>query len=370
MKIGTVTYHRADNYGAVLQAYALRQYLHEQGFDVENIDYWPHHHAIVYKIWCWSKYEFHSRRWKGKLLYFLLFPLVLLRSFKRKRNFDKFRKQKMKIVPIGQFYDAVFYGSDTIWNKWNLNGFFSGFDSTYWGGGLINAKHRFSYAPSMGNVIDSAETNIQCKTYLPKFDKISVREIQLKSKLEEWGFKNIQITLDPTMLLTKKSWDALANNRIVPNNYVLCYNLENSSVCGKLAENVGRECKLPVIQLTALVSQKHSNHIYDTAGPFEFLSLFRYASYVVTSSFHGCVFSIIYNRIFCFHSDVETERITNLLESCGLKERFVTTTETAAMYQPIDYNNVNKQVEKMALFSKCFIKECIQMVESNNERNL
>ena len=91
-----------------------------------------------------------------------------------------------------------------------------------------------------------------------------------------------------------------------------------------MAERIGKERNIRVIQLTALVSQVGYKDTYDTAGPFEFLSLFCHASHVVTSSFHGCVFSIIFHKLFCFHSNVETERISSLLQLCGLTKRFVT----------------------------------------------
>ena len=362
MKIGTLTYHRADNYGAVLQAYALCHYLCEQGYDAENIDYWPKHHAVVYRLWCWDNRYFHFQGIRGKIKYLWYFPFILLKNYRRKSNFDKFRKQTMKIVPIGACYDAVFYGSDTIWNSWNLNTLYKGFDPTYWGADTISAKHKFSYAPSMGNVINNEGTKKHCKNHLKQFDKISVRETPLKKILEEWGFNNIYLTVDPTMLLSKSQWSQLTSQRIVKEDYVLCYNLERSEVCSELAEKIGRERNLRVIQITALVSKAGSKDIIDTAGPFEFLSLFRHASYIVTSSFHGCVFSIIFNKQFCFHSNVETERISSLLHSYGLTERFVTTSDTTAMYLPIDYDQVNDLLEKETTASKQFIADCLKMV--------
>ena len=362
MIIGTLTYHKADNYGAVLQSYALCHYLCGQGLDAENIDYWPKHHAEVYRLWCWDKRHYHFQGIKGKINYILNFPFLLLRNYRRKNNFNKFRKQTMKIVPLRNHYDAVFYGSDTIWNRWSLNELFTGFDETYWGADSIAAKHRFSYAPSMGNVIDNEEAKNHCKKHLIQFDKISVREDTLKKKLEEWGFNNIHIAVDPTMLLSKHRWEKLASPRIIKDDYILCYNLERSEICNNMADNLGKELKMRVIQLTALVSNTASKNIFDTAGPFEFLSLFSHASYVVTSSFHGCVFSIIFNKQFCFHSNAETERISYLLHSYGLTERFVTSPDTASMLMPINYNHVNNLVEKKVVASKQFIADCLKII--------
>lgn len=361
MKIGILTYHRADNYGAVLQAYALCHYLCKQGVDAENIDYWPQHHAMAYRLWCWNQRAFRFHGIKGKVKFLLYFPSMLVRNYKRKKNFERFRKQTMKIVPLRTDYDAVFYGSDTIWNRWNLNDLYRGFDPVYWGSDAIVTKHRFSYAPSMGNVIEDEQTKEQYKKYLSRFDRISVREEQLKNKLEEWGYQHISIAVDPTMLLSKHDWELLASQRIVKDGYVLCYNLECSNICSEMAERIGKERNMRVIQLTALVSQVGYKDTYDTAGPFEFLSLFCHASHVVTSSFHGCVFSIIFHKLFCFHSNVETERISSLLQLCGLTKRFVTSPDTAAMYRPIDYEQVDNLLEQKVAASKEFISDCLSI---------
>ena len=362
MKVGTLTYHRADNYGAVLQAYALCQYLSEQKVDAGIIDYWPKHHAEVYKLWCWNKSYFHYQGMKGKIKYLLYFPIVIIKNYKRKHNFEIFRRNSMKTRTPYVQYDAVFYGSDTIWNKWNLNNLYSGFDPTYWGAGTISARYRFSYAPSMGNVFNDENTRNHCKKYLSRFDRISVREILLKNRLEDWGYRDIQITVDPTMLLSRHHWDSLITKRIVKDEYILCYNLEHSNICKEMAKKLGIECNMRVIELTGQVSGVCSKDLFDTAGPFEFLSLFSYATYVVTSSFHGCVFSIIFNKQFCFHSEVETERILNLLQAYGLSERFVNSSDTQYMYNKINYKVVNNITERKVAVSKKFIADCLQTV--------
>lgn len=362
MIIGTLTYHRADNYGAVLQSYALFKYLCEQGYEAEIIDYWPKHHAIVYKLWCWDQRSFHFQGIKGKILYLLNYPLKLYRNYKRKRNFNVFRKHTMRIMPRRDYYNAVFYGSDTIWNKWNQNTRFTGFDTTYWGDKTIIAKHKFTYAPSMGNIFNDKYTKDHCEEYLHNFEYISVRENSLKKMLEDWGYKNICITVDPTMLLSRHSWDLLSSQRLISEDYVVCYNLEQSKICSEMAERIGKERKMRVIQLTGKVSNIVSKDYFDIAGPIEFLSLVSHASYMVTSSFHGCVFSIIFNKQFCYHSNVETERISSLLDSYNLTERFVKKPDTSAMYKPINFEETNKLIEKNITASKQYIANCLKNI--------
>lgn len=364
MRIGTLTYHRADNYGAVLQAYSLREYLQEQGFEVENIDYWPRHHAEVYKLWCWDGRFFQRLGRKKKILYILKFPNLIYRNYCRKSRFNRFRSLHMNMASMQKHYDAVFYGSDTIWNKWSLNTLFSGFDSIYWGAS-IDANHKFSYAPSMGNVIDSSETKSQCLNYLSSFDRLSVRELHLRDKLVEWGFGQVEIVVDPTMLFPKQHWDAIAGKRIIKEDYILCYNLENSWIIEELAARARMEKKLRIVKLTALVSQESRKDVFDTAGPMEFLSLFKYASCVVTSSFHGVVFSIVFNKQFCFNSDVETERIVSLLQVCHLSDRFVEKVDLPILFKYIDYKKVNEELEKSVVLSRGYISECLKILQNN-----
>jgi len=369
IKLGTLTYHKADNYGAVLQAYALCKYLQDRGYDAGNIDYWPIHHAEVYKLWCWNRNVFSNLGKRGKLKYVLKFPYFLLKNYCRKRNFDKFRNHYMTMVSEKEDFDAVFYGSDTIWNHWNLNSLHKGFDEVYWGGGNIKTKYRFSYAPSMGNVIDTQETENHCKKYLPLFTKISVRESELQIKFQDWGFRDIVKVVDPTMLLSMEQWKKIGGLKQTRKKYLICYNLENSPIIDKLAETISKEQGIRRVNITGTVQTTFCADTVDTAGPIEFLSLFSDASYILTSSFHGVVFSIIFNKMFCFHSSTETERISSLLRACHLEDRFIDNSNTDIIYKQIDYQKVGTLLDDMVKSSKEYIDTCLSEVE-NNGRNL
>jgi len=369
IRLGTLTYHKADNYGAVLQAYALCKYLQDKGYDAGNIDYWPRHHSEVYKLGCWNSAIFSSLGKKGKIKYMLYYPYILFKNYWRKKNFDRFREKFMTIVPCDINYNAVFYGSDTIWNRWNLNGLHKGFDQVYWGGGDIKTKYRFAYSPSMGNVIDTEETKKQCNDFLPLFNKISVRESELQKKLQDWGFRDIVKVVDPTMLLSMEQWKKIGGLKQTRKKYLLCYNLENSPIIDKLAETISKEQGIRRVNITGTIQTTFCADTVDTAGPIEFLSLFSDASYILTSSFHGVVFSIIFNKMFCFHSSTETERITSLLRACHLEDRFIDNSNTDIIYKQIDYQKVGTLLDDMIKSSKEYIDTCLSEVE-NNGRNL
>ena len=90
--VGVVTYHRANNYGAVLQAYALCQYLHKLGCNSEIVDYWPNYHAVVYRPLIWDKKAFAKRDILHKLSYIFSMIFCSFKRYVRNRNFNRFRK--------------------------------------------------------------------------------------------------------------------------------------------------------------------------------------------------------------------------------------------------------------------------------------
>ena len=146
--VGVVTYHRANNYGAVLQAYALCQYLHKLGCNSEIVDYWPNYHAVVYRPFIWDKKAFAKRDILHKLAYIFSMIFCSFKRFVRNRNFNRFRKRFLNIGNKEGMvtYDAAFYGSDTIWNVWKQNDLHQGFDSVFWREEKISAQYKFSFA--------------------------------------------------------------------------------------------------------------------------------------------------------------------------------------------------------------------------------
>ena len=124
MKIGILTYHRAENYGALLQAYALMSYLKSLGHDVSFVDYWPNYHKRYFELFSWKKFMEGSIREKLVLLYYLFFWNSMRK--KRKKNLQAFMYEELGLLPKVKYYsdsdvvrefDVVFYGSDQIWRK-------------------------------------------------------------------------------------------------------------------------------------------------------------------------------------------------------------------------------------------------------------
>lgn len=361
MKIGIVTYHRANNYGAELQAYALFKYLKNLGYDVEFVDYWPKYHSRIYSISGYITRFLLSLKDIRRLFLIFGLPYMCLKLYFKNRRYDLFRKKNMVIGPKegDASYDVVFYGSDTIWNN-KLN---HGFDSMYWGDDKVVAKYKFSYAPSMGNVIDSEESLNFCKMMLPHFTRISVREQNLQRKLMEWGWNDVIQVMDPVFLLSKEQWSEIITPQNCKEDYVLSYNLEKSVVVEDVANQISQKYKIRKISLTGYVEKSINRNVIDMAGPIEFLRLIENAKYIVTSSFHGVVFSIIFEKQFCFHSTAETERISSILDLCNLSNRFVKKANCNIWDEAINYKEVKERLNVMKRQSYKYISDCIEYLK-------
>lgn len=355
MKVGIFTFHSAHNYGAVLQAYALQTYLKSKGLEVHVIDYCPETIKSFYKPFGISDF----RSFKTMLSRLLLFPA----SWKRYRNFDRFIHEKLSLDKLDLdcescAYETFIYGSDQIWSPKILRGF----DAVYFAGfEAAKGKRNISYAASMGkNTLDSMEKNY-CKEALERFNAISVREDSLKRTLSPLTKKNIEVVLDPTFMLTPSQWDQIAVNPPIKSPYVLVYQVEKNEQVYKIAHSIAKQIQGNVIELKSKLSLLHQSK-YQCASPEEFIGLFRHASFVVTTSFHGTAFSILFNRPFYtvkVNENIDT-RASALLNRLSLSGRLIQN-EFEAILLEIDYTTPNKLLASLQESSKSFLEKALKL---------
>ena len=355
MKVGIFTFHSAHNYGAVLQAYALQTYLKSTGLEVHVIDYCPETIKSFYKPFGISDF----RSFKTMLSRLLLFPA----SWKRYRNFDRFIHEKLSLDKLDLdcescAYETFIYGSDQIWSPKILRGF----DAVYFAGfEAAKGKRNISYAASMGkNTLDSMGKNY-CKKALERFNAISVREDSLKRTLSPLTKKNIEVVLDPTFMLTPSQWDQIAVNPPIKSPYVLVYQVEKNEQVYKIAHSIAKQIQGKVIELKSKLSLLHQSK-YQCASPEEFIGLFRHASFVVTTSFHGTAFSILFNRPFYtvkVNENIDT-RASALLNRLSLSGRLIQN-EFEAILLEIDYTTPNKLLASLQESSKSFLEKALKL---------
>ena len=322
MKIGIITFHRAHNYGAVLQCYALSITLKNLGHDVEVIDYLPSEFKIEYSIYPFR----HLSLYRKVTQLIKLLPVIDIKV-KRSIGFNKF----IKALPLSkesfneananfEEYDAIVFGSDQIWNPTLTNNK----DNVYCGNLPKNGKRFVSYAASTNPKLLTKEYQAYFEGIIDRFDNISTREASLTDYLNKLSSGISQVVLDPVLLLTRNQWKRIA---IKPKetNYLLVYTVPQHPQIIQVANQLAKEKNLQVIEIRPNVHNIRKKNYLQTVSPTEFLGYIMYADYVLTTSFHGTALSVVFERQFLtlsINKQVD-DRAANLLENLCLSERLV-----------------------------------------------
>lgn len=340
-KIATLTFHRSDNFGSVLQAYALGEKLFQMGYCQFIIDYRKPEVAQMYKI---------LKKPTSKFL--LITDMYNILHYgklrKRQQRFERFRKEHLRLskryddrkslIASPPEADVFICGSDQIWNVGILD-----FDDTYLLD-FVNNRKKASYAASGINSSCSDENVDRIKRMVSSFSKVTVRESYAADRL---GIDRQNVVLDPVLLLDKKSWETLCADIYNNEKYMVCYFAGNVSFeFEKFTKEYAMQNNLKRILImpewrNAFRNGKKS---YDS-GPVEFLSLIKNAHVVCTNSFHGTAFSILFNKPFIVgqHIPFADERISTILKRFDLSDMEIDPREpklSERLYS-IDYNNVN-----------------------------
>lgn len=363
MKIGILTFHNAYNYGAVLQCYATQELLKSKGHDVEVIDY---HNYAIDKNYAPNKYNYFrlpKRFWK--------WPSYLITAFfyhKRLKSFDRFITSFLRLSQekydygkeykfVG--YDLILIGSDQLWNV----DITLGFDDVYWGNFTKDMKTKvLSWSISMNYVPDDADSQNKICQYLNNFDGISVREKKLHDILLNRYKKESVITLDPTLLLSVDKWHGLCKPNQKINDYIAVYAVERSTsaITYEVARRLAKKTNLGIKIIKSYCDGDFSNEAVQYASPDDFLSYINNAKYVVTSSFHGTAFSVIFHKRFFALSDIngkQNDRINSLLFHTGLEYCAINQNETFDNVPDIDFISADKKLHQLKIQTMDFLKQ-------------
>ena len=285
-KIGILTFHDADNMGAVLQAYALQTALQTDcGVSAEIIDYQC---SAIEK----TKHATFEKRLSSIIK---ALPKEVYYAIKH-RGFECFRKNHLQmsakrycrenISETNNIYDAFVTGSDQVWNPGC-----SGKDDTYFLD-FVNNRKKYSYAASLGNYRFSPDEYLHYRGLLHGIDSISIRELSATEELKKLGILSVNVNADPVFLLTGEQWQSMMAKRLYKNRYVLVYLIQPDVNVMNSAFKYAKEHNCIII------SNKKSVEFILHNSPEEFLSWIYYADCVFTNSFHGTAFSLILNKPF------------------------------------------------------------------------
>ena len=345
-----ITLHRVTNYGSVLQTFAIQRKLTILGFECETIDYIPLRLTALKWYMPRVKNDYFLKNllrnlylltWKFRvrlLFYKFLDSYINLSQYKyySLKDFDKKPPKS----------DVFLTGSDQVWNCF----YNDGIDRPYYLSFANNSSRKISYAASFGietiHEIDIKQRE-EIKYLLSDYEKISVREVAALGILDELNIKGGQIVLDPTFLLSKEEWIESFGKKDIKSDYVLVYNLNTNKKLNDFAINYAKHNGLRTVIINVEVKKNlnfDKNYMFPT--PIKFLELFYNANFVVTDSFHGTAFALIFNKQFaCISPPRFSNRIISILNLTGLSDRLISEDCVDYVFNKIDYKLVNKIIK-------------------------
>lgn len=345
MKIGILTFHRAHNYGAMLQCYSLAQTLKNLGHDIEVIDYLPAKFEAEYSLY--PSRHLNLKHNIGKIL--KLIPIFYF-AFKRNKSFSSFfknftlskRYDSNSNSIVG--YDVIVFGSDQIWNPLLTDG-----EDIIYSGKFKKSNTRFvSYAASSNPTIFNNKFESYFRGIISRFDAISVREDSLCTYLNSLKENAATTVLDPVFLTNVDGWKRLAKYPI-DKKYLLIYTVPQTEIIYKLAKDISERLGLKIIELRPNARSGGVPDALRFSTPEEFIGFFANASYILTTSFHGTAFSLIFNKPFLtisLNSGIN-DRASSLLKSIGLENRIVNTDHITNEDLFFDYSVPNAKLNEL-----------------------
>ena len=371
MNICTITCQNADNHGARLQAYALAEYLRQQGHTVRVIDYRPDYMTFRGTMWFWP-----GKSLKGwaKLL---LQAGDRRRDLQRHRAFVEFSERYIPLTPTiynsaadlqadAPEADLYICGSDQIWNTTFRNGT----DPAYYLDFGTPATRRISYAASFATDSLREGTTDFVKSHLQNLNSISVRERSGLDILNGLGLNGTQV-MDPVFLLPASHWEQIADewyNNALPKEkrsmpqgeqYILVQDFMRDDAIRRTAQRIARLTGWRIWQVSPY-RLGYADRSFRTAGPEQFLWLIRNARCVVSNSFHVTAFSLIFGRdaFVVNRSDGLNNRMADILGRLSLKSRLVNgETPDNVLTAAIDYTRVTPLLQKYTQQSREWLIE-------------
>ncbi|WP_409969271.1 polysaccharide pyruvyl transferase family protein [Bengtsoniella intestinalis] len=366
MNAGLLTFYHTHHYGTFLQAYATQQAVEALGAQCTLLDYHTGKKNTLFR--------------KPQSVGSAVDNLHTSAHYKDlKRRYDRFEQAKATHLRKSSIrfhssldlakgcpeVDVLLTGSNQIWNaKLSPSG---QFDPVFFGD--FSHKRKIAYAPSFGSSQLPPQLSGDLAGYLSHFSHVSVRERQGAEMVKDATGQDVPVVLDPTLLLSKKQWAALAVPPKQTGGYILCYCIHKESAMASYVRQLSKRTGLPIVQLCGVSQKVHpkATCVLD-AGPQEFLGLFQNASYVCTNSFHGTVFSTVFEKPFFssvslaeIHSP-NRSRTYNLLSTLGLTQRIIGKGDTAGLLDPIDYQAVANTLAQARDHSLSYLKAALQNV--------
>lgn len=360
----------SGNYGSTMQAFALQKTVMELGYGNRIINYVPNKREKL-AFFCKSSARFVTL--KAKIENKKIESKFLNRDEidLKNRKFEEFYENSFfltEMIPVqnqmkslNNKYRIFLCGSDQIWNpnyfkKCNFLDFVS------------ESNKKIAYAPSIGTTQLTENEKRKMKSYLDRFDKISVREESSKRLIESVVDKPVQVVCDPVFLLSREKWIEKMQLKEPEEKYILCYFLGDNPEYQKMTEKLQESLKIKVkIIPTNTFGYALGFETQKTVGPKDWFSLLYGAEFVLTDSFHATAFSIIFNKSFYVlkrFSDTspksQNSRIYYLLNMTGLEDRIWQNTTNVSYIENDIWKTVDEKMKTERETSTLWLKNALE----------
>ena len=349
---GIITFHEAVNYGAVLQAYALKKVI-SRYCDVHFV---RHSNSAILNR---NSISPGFPKSIAGLKRFIIKSLTYFPNRKKHNFFTRFRNQYLLDTPE-KYADFYITGSDQVWNDKCTD-----FDKAYFLD-FTDDKKKNSYSASFGFDSVPEDKIDEYRRLLGGFNNISVREKTGKDIISDLIERDVRVTLDPTLLLSKEEWSELVRQVDSYGKYLLVYAFEITDKMAEFVNKIAEERNLCVLILlpekslwkkSPIKNAKFVNYV----SPEEWVSFFYYADFIVTNSFHGTVFSINFNKQFAVEllpppSKVNS-RLTDVLDMFELNTRYISSSDIRVN---VDFERCNSIMQAKREESVSYLKSIIE----------
>lgn len=342
-RVGIITFHFVNNYGGVLQAYALQKVVNNMGYKANVIDYRTPFIRFTDAV---------------RMMPITKRPDVFLTGLRtygaRKERVDKINRfidTKLNLTRrlnyrglnvIEDSFDKFICGSDQIWNPLIT----AGVDKAYFLAFVRDNSKKISYAPSMGTGRIPAFWLKKMYGMIKDMAYLSIREKSTEELLTKEIGRRPEILVDPTLLIDREEWERIAVKPAgTPDKYILLYMMQGDEKIYEYARLMKDRYKVPILEISRYgYNPGFADHIMVNVGIEEFLGLFLNATYICTNSYHGFVYSLIFKKDLCLIPSVHfSARIRNLLALLEMSDEALSTKDRLLV--DIDYDRTDSIIK-------------------------
>ena len=370
-QIGIATFFD-DNFGTCLQAYALQQTIKKLGYESEIIRYYRGERNVQTES-----------RWKKIFRYSpqTVYKYITQRAIiERKRSaFKIFRAQHISFSNEAYYrdsqldvlknkYDVYVCGSDMIWSE----DFQDDWEFLYLT--FADKDKSIAYAPSFGKNYLSNSNVERCRPFINAIGFLSCREQAGVDLIKQHFNLDATHVVDPTLLIDSEEWNNAIGRekRLVEKKYNLAYCfLGTKNGREKIFKQIKGQRNRELVFLSGADGNYKSYMYQGSAGPFEFVQMYRDAEFVLTDTFHGMLFSIIFRKPFVVLAKepfgVSAERLKYTLASLGLEDRYIQYDAVIdEKFLTLDYTSVEEKLNRMQNTSIKYLKESLRKATNND----